>query len=654
LPKLEYDIIVKDTGLKGLTKEINRLKNEVSIAAANFGKESEQAKILGNQLNSLKNQKAQLLKATNDLSGGVRRSTAQLQEMGENLTVIGIGIGLVIGKVMQYGKELYNLSKAGAEFGVLKENFNEVNGGIVQGTKNLDLFRTALAGNFNDKQIIEFANRMTELGYSTEQTAQIFDISERASDKFGGSIEASNTALLRFFETGKGKGLFNFGIDVGLVSDKMQELSGKTKEQIDKLSDTEKQTLRTEATLKLYGNSIQALSGKVKDNADKMRSLETALENTKLAFGETFSKETISNVESVSKGLSDLGLKMNDASKTGKSFGSALGEAFAKILPWATGGVFGVIITNLDKITGAFKALINTLKDWQPDFMNNVKIGINSFLQFVIGGVKEALSWLRMVGFIPKKEAMGGIPGTANSGMLSEDETSTKGGKTGTRTKNLKEEEKAVEELSLGYNALIDIASKLSKISPFESFGIGANSRKPAQEKIKATKAGETIIEFESLAKKITESFEAGLDIVTDIVSTLTGGVDTFISKLINGFSQVYNLANGLISFLNTIFAGSTQIFSGGLFGLLGGLLGFADGGYVSGSGSGRSDSILARVSNGEFIMNAESTRQNLPMLMAMNSGNVNNVYIGSSIDGVKFFRSTYPQYESFRNKKRL
>jgi len=142
------------------------------------------------------------------------------------------------------------------------------------------------------------------------------------------------------------------------------------------------------------------------------------------------------------------------------------------------------------------------------------------------------------------------------------------------------------------------------------------------------------------------------LSLVSDIVSTLTGGVDTFISKLINGFSQVYNLANGLISFLNTIFAGSTNLFSGGLFGLLGGLLGFADGGYVSGSGSGRSDSILARVSNGEFIMNAESTRQNLPMLMAMNSGT--NVYIGSSIDGVKFFRSSFPQYESFRNKKRL
>ena len=137
-----------------------------------------------------------------------------------------------------------------------------------------------------------------------------------------------------------------------------------------------------------------------------------------------------------------------------------------------------------------------------------------------------------------------------------------------------------------------------------------------------------------------------------EITNVLSTGADSFISKFINGFNQVYNLANGLIGFLNTIFAGSTSIFGGGLFGLIGGLLGFADGGLVSGSGSGRSDSILARVSNGEFIMNAESTRQNLPLLMAMNSGA--NIYIGSSIDGIKFFRSSFPDYENFRNKKRL
>lgn len=48
---------------------------------------------------------------------------------------------------------------------------------------------------------------------------------------------------------------------------------------------------------------------------------------------------------------------------------------------------------------------------------------------------------------------------------------------------------------------------------------------------------------------------------------------------------------------------------------------GFADGGYVSGTGTGRSDSISARLSNGEFVVNAASTKANRGLLEAINSG---------------------------------
>ncbi len=47
----------------------------------------------------------------------------------------------------------------------------------------------------------------------------------------------------------------------------------------------------------------------------------------------------------------------------------------------------------------------------------------------------------------------------------------------------------------------------------------------------------------------------------------------------------------------------------------------FADGGYVSGPGSGRSDSIPARLSNGEFVVNADATRRNRALLERINSG---------------------------------
>lgn len=55
----------------------------------------------------------------------------------------------------------------------------------------------------------------------------------------------------------------------------------------------------------------------------------------------------------------------------------------------------------------------------------------------------------------------------------------------------------------------------------------------------------------------------------------------------------------------------------------------FADGGYVTGAGGPRDDSILARLSNGEFVVNAQATRENRATLEAINSGR--SVSVGSS-----------------------
>ncbi|MFD6069444.1 phage tail tape measure protein [Amycolatopsis lurida] len=53
-----------------------------------------------------------------------------------------------------------------------------------------------------------------------------------------------------------------------------------------------------------------------------------------------------------------------------------------------------------------------------------------------------------------------------------------------------------------------------------------------------------------------------------------------------------------------------------------GGLPGFPQGGRIRGPGGPRTDSILARISNGEFIVNARATAQNLDLLHAINNGN--------------------------------
>jgi lambda family phage tail tape measure protein len=57
--------------------------------------------------------------------------------------------------------------------------------------------------------------------------------------------------------------------------------------------------------------------------------------------------------------------------------------------------------------------------------------------------------------------------------------------------------------------------------------------------------------------------------------------------------------------------------FTGGIGGL------FADGGNVTGPGTGTSDSIPAMLSDGEFVVNAQATKQWAPLLNAINSGSL-------------------------------
>ncbi|HMJ89535.1 MAG TPA: hypothetical protein VK530_06945, partial [Candidatus Acidoferrum sp.] len=53
---------------------------------------------------------------------------------------------------------------------------------------------------------------------------------------------------------------------------------------------------------------------------------------------------------------------------------------------------------------------------------------------------------------------------------------------------------------------------------------------------------------------------------------------------------------------------------------------GFAEGGYVSGPGDGKSDSIPARLSNGEFVVNSEAVKGFRPVLEGINAGEFPNL----------------------------
>lgn len=68
---------------------------------------------------------------------------------------------------------------------------------------------------------------------------------------------------------------------------------------------------------------------------------------------------------------------------------------------------------------------------------------------------------------------------------------------------------------------------------------------------------------------------------------------------------------------------------------------GFATGGYVSGAGTGTSDSIMARLSDGEFVVNAAATKRNRALLEAINSNERVSVAGGGSVVSTQSSGST-------------
>ena len=96
-------------------------------------------------------------------------------------------------------------------------------------------------------------------------------------------------------------------------------------------------------------------------------------------------------------------------------------------------------------------------------------------------------------------------------------------------------------------------------------------------------------------------------------------GLDGVLKSLLGGLGGAGGGGGGL----GGILSGIGGLFSGG----------FADGGLINGAGSGTSDSNLALVSDGEFIVNAGATAKNKALLTAINSGRAPK--FGASVPGV-------------------
>lgn len=158
-------------------------------------------------------------------------------------------------------------------------------------------------------------------------------------------------------------------------------------------------------------------------------------------------------------------------------------------------------------------------------------------------------------------------------------------------------------------------------------------------------------------ATSATSTFGNGLgDAARGLTGTVRGSVSdigaagqSLAGATDQAATSASGFATGLGGLLNNILGGIGQI-GGGLFKGIGSLfglggtgtvgatsgatLGFAGGGDVTGPGTGTSDSIVARLSNGEFVVNAKAAAKHRPVLEAINSDRVSAFAVGGPVRG--------------------
>lgn len=126
-------------------------------------------------------------------------------------------------------------------------------------------------------------------------------------------------------------------------------------------------------------------------------------------------------------------------------------------------------------------------------------------------------------------------------------------------------------------------------------------------------------------AADATQNLGQKASTVTPELSNMTAGTAQLTPQLQQGATGLEGFGGGIMSLVQKLLGslGGGIPGLGSIFGLFGGLLGFAEGGHVRGPGTSTSDSIPAMLSDGEFVINAKSTARHLPLLEAINEGKV-------------------------------
>ncbi|MDD5361040.1 MAG: hypothetical protein PHN88_02840 [Ignavibacteria bacterium] len=225
------------------------------------------------------------------------------------------------------------------------------------------------------------------------------------------------------------------------------------------------------------------------------------------------------------------------------------------------------------------------------------------------------------------------------------------------KVKNLDEQDRISKEINKTFGH--SVQAKKQETEPFVFGDSKAKKLSPADKDLKAQ---EPVYDY----KKANEKVQAIMDVATQTVNILGLGADSFIGKMISGFQQVIGLADSVVSMLAKLGAIGGNAASGGIFGLVGSLFGFAEGGFT---GNLPTNAVAGVVHGGEYVIKASAvTPQTIPLLQAINGANPysqiakyasggyvnrsvnNNIYLAGTLDGQKFHQVNEKKFRMIQN----
>jgi hypothetical protein len=163
-----------------------------------------------------------------------------------------------------------------------------------------------------------------------------------------------------------------------------------------------------------------------------------------------------------------------------------------------------------------------------------------------------------------------------------------------------------------GIKVTPDLQAKIDALATgYANASVASEQLAESQQKIK-----ERADAFNALGKEVVGGFIDDLKNGKTAAEAFEGALDKILNKLLDmSLDSLFSSANGggFGGFFANLFKGFSN----------GGAVRAAAGGRIAGPGTGRSDSIPAMLSDGEYVVNAAATEKHRALLDAINSGSV-------------------------------